>query len=273
MKGFTIKLSNPKFVKGIFEASSAILSETRLKVNQEELSMTGMDGSHICLLDLHVKKADCRFFETDESYELGLNLSDLVKIIKRGGANDQISLIHNPADKKLIIEMQAENSKKARKFSMALIDLESEEIDLDQLNAMPYLNSATLKLSIIDEALKDAEIFSEVLNIQSNDKLFRLWAEGTMGDMSYEVEKEELILSEFKENTEGAFAIQFLKNILKISSICDQVSIRLKSESPIHLKFIIENQIQQGEMDNGSYIQYFLAPRVEEDNDNQYQED
>ena len=156
---------------------------------------------------------------------------------------------------------------------MALIDLETEKIDIKKLDEMEYPNSATFKLSLLDEAMKDAEIFSEVLNVQSNDKIFKLWAEGTLGDMSYEVEKEELILSEFKENTEGAFAIQFLKNILKISAICDQVSIRLKSESPIHLKFLIENQLQKGGFDNGSYIQYFLAPRVEEDSDSMYEED
>jgi len=273
MKGFKLKFSNPKFVKGLFEAVEGILTETRLMISKEELQITGMDGSHICLLDCHLKKEDFLIFDTDDEYQLGLNLNDLVKIIKRGSPKDEICLIHDPKDKKLGIEMQVEGSKKARKFSMALIDLEIENIDLEQLDEIPYLNTATFKLSLLDEAIKDAEIFSDVLNIHSNEKQLRLWAEGTMGDMSYEVEPEELILSKFEENTEGAFAIQFLKNILKISPICDQVSIRLKSESPIHLKFLIDNQIQKGEIDNGSYIQYFLAPRVEEDLDSMYEED
>jgi len=270
MATFKLKFKDAKFVRGIFEAISALITETRLKINPESgLSMTAMDGSHICLVDLNLKKEDLSLFEAKENFELGLNLDDLVKIIKRGSSNDSITLFHDSKEKKLVIEMQAENSKKARKFSMALIDLDIDEIDLKQLDAMPFENTASFKIGILDEAIKDAEIFSEVLNIESSDKKpLSLWAEGTMGDMSYEIEAEELILSQFKENTEGSFAIQFLKNVLKISSLCDQVDIRLKSESPIHMKFNIGSLAE-----NSSYIQYYLAPRVEEDSDSMYEED
>jgi proliferating cell nuclear antigen PCNA len=271
MSGFKLKFKDTKFVRGIFEAISATLTETRMKISPEGLNVTGMDGSHICLCDVNLKKVDFLFFETNSTYELGLNLDDLVKIIKRGGATDELTFLHDPKEKKLVIEMKKENSKKARTFTMSLIDLDQEEIDLKQLAEMPFENTTTFNVSILDEAIKDAEIFAEVLNIKVKEPLLTLWAEGTMGDMKYEIEKEELILSDFKEVSEGAFAIQFLKNILKITSICDQVSIRLKSESPMHLKFMIGGFVE-GSMPE-SYVQYYLAPRVEEDIDGQYQED
>jgi len=227
------------------------------------LSMTAMDGSHICLVDLHLMKEDMDEFESKDLYELGINLDDLVKIIKRGSANDEISLLHDPKDKKLIIEMKAENSKKTRKFTMALIDLDVQEIDVKQLDELPFENKCQFKVGILDEAIKDAEIFAEVLNIRSQKQL-QFSAEGTMGDMSYDLESEELIFSEFTGTTEGSFAIQFLKNILKITSISDQVNMSLKTESPVKMKFTILNN---------SFIQYFLAPRVEEENENEYEQD
>lgn len=270
MKGFKLKCKDSKFVKGVFEAISAIVTETRLKINPDGLQMTAMDGSHICLCDLNLKKADLLFFETDADYELGIKLNDLVKILKRGDSKDEITFLHDPKDKKLILEMKKENSKKARTFSMALIDIEAEEINVAQLEAMPYENTTTINTSIIDEAIKDAEIFSEVLNVKVKEPLLSLWAEGTMGDMKYEIEKDELILSSFKEESEGAFAIQFLKNILKITAVSDQVSLRLKSESPMHLKIMIGSFVE-GVLPE-SYVQYYLAPRVEEDTDGTYEE-
>lgn len=270
MNGFKLKFSDSKFVKGIFEAISNILTETRLKVNPDGIIITGMDGSHICLCDLNIKKNDLQYLETSESFELGLNLTDLTKIIKRADTKDEITFLHDPKDKKLTIEMKKENSKKARTFSMSLIDIDVEEINTKQLEEMPLVNTMTLNTNILSEAIKDAELFSEVLNIKVNESLLTLWGEGTVGDMKYEVEKEELILSNFEEESDNAYAIQFLTNILKITALTDQVSIRLKSESPMHLKFMIGG-FTEGVVPE-SYIQYYLAPRVEENTDSMYEE-
>jgi len=261
---FKAKFKNAKFIRGVFEAISALIDETRLIIDPEKgLSMTSMDGAHICLVDLNLKKEDMDEFVTKDHYELGLKLEDLVKIIKRGTANDEITFSHDPKDKKLVIEMKAENSKKTRKFTLTLIDIDVEEINVNQLDDIPFDNKCQFKVGILDEAIKDAEIFSEVLQINVKDTL-KFAAEGITGDMAYVLEKDELISSEFTTESEGNFAIQFLKNILKITSITDQVSMSLKSESPVKMKFNILNN---------SYIQYFLAPRVEEESDNMYEED
>jgi proliferating cell nuclear antigen len=261
---FKVKFTDTKFVRGIFEAISAIITETRLIVNPAKgISLTAIDGSHICLVDLFIHKEDCLIFESKDNYELGLNLDDLVKIIKRGSSTDEITFLHDPKEKKLIIEMKAENAKKARKFTLALIDLDVEVIDVNQLSQLPFVNCCQFNIGLLDEAIKDAEIFAEVLQIKS-DKILQFSAEGTMGDMQYDVEPEELISHEFTAATDGSFAIVFLKNILKIVSITSQVAISLKSESPVRMHFSILNQ---------SSITYYLAPRVEEDSDSMYEED
>ena len=61
---FKAKLKDSKIVKGIFDAVSAIISETRLKVDPDNgLTMTAMDGSHICLVSLTLNKSDLDEFE------------------------------------------------------------------------------------------------------------------------------------------------------------------------------------------------------------------
>jgi proliferating cell nuclear antigen len=260
---FKVKIKDSKVVRGIFEAVSAIISETRLKIDPNVgMSMSAMDGSHICLVSLTLKKEDLDIFEAKEEEELGINLEDLVKIIKRGAANDEITFSRQKNEKKLNIEMQAEGAKKSRKFTMSLIDIDSEDINLDALNGIEFDNVCQFDLGILDEAIKDAEIFSEVLQIKAEDKLI-FSAEGTMGDMRYELEKDEIANAKLSSPSEGSFAIQFLKSILKISAISKQVEMSLKTGNPVKMQFkLMEN----------SKILYFLAPRVEEDSDAMYEE-
>ncbi|MHA1584726.1 MAG: proliferating cell nuclear antigen (pcna) [Promethearchaeota archaeon] len=261
---FKAKINDSRIVKGIFEAVSAIISETLLKVNKEGITLTAMDLSHICLVSLTLKKEDMDEFETDQDYELGINLEDLVKIIKRSGAQDAITLSHDPKDKKLVIEMVPESGKKARKFTMSLIEIEGEEINMESLEGMEFENKCVLDLKFIDEAIKDAEIFSEVLQVQVKDgERLNFSTTGNIGDMNSDLEKDQLISADFTGDSNGIFAISFLKNILKVSAISNQAEIALKSESPLKLAFKILN---------ASKILYFLAPRVEEEDDSMYED-
>jgi proliferating cell nuclear antigen len=260
---FKAKLKDSKMLKGIFEAVSAIISETRLKIDPAKgLTMTAMDGSHICLVSLTLNKEDLDEFQSDQNYELGINLEDLVKIIKRSSANDEITFSHDPKDKKLIIEMKPENGKKARKFTISLIDIDVEEINMDSLNNMQFDNSCAFSLDLLDEAIKDAEIFSEVLQVKVKDKM-SFSTEGSIGDMEYVLEKDELSESNFTTESEGSFAIQFLKSILKISSVAKTVKMNLKSEAPLKMHFKLLEK---------SEILYFLAPRVEEETETTYEQ-
>ncbi len=254
---FKAKLNDSSVVKGIFDAVSSIISEVTMKIDENGIGMAAMDLSHICLVSLDLKKEDFDEFETDQEYELGINLEDMVKIIRRSGGKDEITFIHNPKDKKLLIEMKPPEAKKSRQFTLALIDLEGEEINLESLNAMEFPNNCTFPVDYLDEAIKDAEIFSEVLEIIVEDKLI-FSSTGNIGEMTYELEKDELQPHDFTEESKGIFALSFLKNILKVKTISDNIEMALKSEAPLKLLFDILN---------ASKIVYFLAPRVEEEDD------
>ena len=260
---FKAKIKDAKVVRGVFEAVSAIITETYLNVDPEKgITLTAMDDAHICLVALTLTKEDLDEFETDKTYELGINLEDLVKIIKRSSANDEITFLHDPKDKKFIVEMKPESAKKARKFTISLIDIDMDEINLASLESMEFDNKITMDLGIFDEAIKDAEIFSDVLQVQAKDKLIFSTA-GNIGDMESVLEKEELESAELTTESTGNFAISYLKSILKISSISHKLNMELKSEAPLKLNFNILS---------GSRIMYFLAPRVEEEDDDMYED-
>ena len=117
------------------------------------------------------------------------------------------------------------------------------------------------------EAIKDAEIYSEILNMKAvAEEGLVFSSNGQIGEMEYNLSIEDLIESEITESCTGAYSLTFLKAILKISSITEKLEISLKTDHPLKMIF---NLLEGGELN------YFLAPRVEEaefDNDDDMDE-
>jgi len=202
--------------------------------------------------------------------DLGLNIEDMVKILKRN-TKDTLT-IKNGDQGQVDFEFKPESAKKVRTFSMSLIDIDSEEINMESLEGMSYDNSFSINMEAIDEVIKDASVYSEVLEVKIGKHLV-FSTEGSRGKYKNEIEKDELVDSNFECESEGSFAIQFLKSIWKIglaygtssSTAYKHANVKIwtKSEAPLKMEFkLMEN----------SKIQYFLSPRVEEDIPDPYEE-
>ncbi|MHA1520253.1 MAG: hypothetical protein ACTSRK_08730 [Promethearchaeota archaeon] len=73
-----------------------------------------------------------------------------------------------------------------------------------------------------------------------------------------------MITSDLKSESVGVFSIAFLKNVLKVGTITNTINVELRTDAPLKLNFQILNS---------SHILYFLAPRVEDDDDDSIYED
>ena len=255
---FKVKIKDSKLVRGIFDAVSGIISEAQLEVDPAKgIGFSAMDTGHICLVSLDLRKEDLDEFKADEKSKIGLNLEDLVKILKRSGIDDEITFSYSSTEKQLIIEMRPPTAKKARRFTMGLMDIEAEEYNVESLEELQFDNHVCMNLKYLDEAIKDAEIYAEMLEIRVTDKLI-FTTVGTIGNVQGELEKDMLDSADFTNESHGFYAIKLLKEVLKVSSIADKAEISLKSDMPLKLKFNLLNS---------SRILYFLAPRAEEEED------
>jgi proliferating cell nuclear antigen len=248
---FTLKLDNSRILKGIVETLSSIIDETEFKVSPKEFVITAMDPSRICLLKLSIKKENFDDYKCSKESKIGLNLDDLDKILRRSASNDNIEIDFKESEQKIKITMQREGNTRKRTFSLALIDLEREEIPMDNLLKIEYPSNWVIDTDFLVEAIKDAEIYSEILNMKAvaNEGLV-FSSTGQIGEMEYD-----LIESDIKETCTGAYSLTFLKAILKIASITEKLEISLKTDHPLKMIF---NLLEGGELN------YFLAPRVEE---------
>jgi proliferating cell nuclear antigen len=253
---FRLKLENSRILKGIVETLSSIIDETEFKISPKEFVITAMDPSRICLLELKIKKENFDEYECSGTFKIGLNLDDLDKILKRTAANDHIELEFKETEQKVKIKMQREGLNRARTFSLALLDIDTEEIPMENLLKIEYPAKWVIDADFLVEAIKDAEIYSEILNIKAIENEGLLFSStGQIGEMEYNLTTDDLINSEIAETCSGAYSLTFLKAILKIASITEKLEISLKTDHPLKMIFSL---LEGGELN------YFLAPRVEE---------
>jgi proliferating cell nuclear antigen len=256
-KGFILKKENSKILKTSIETLATIIDEAKFQITPSEFIVEAMDPSRICLLNLTIKKGDFDEYECSEECYVGLNLDDLDKILKRSTANDSIELSFNESDQKIKIKMKSpEKKSRTRTFSLTLLDVDIEEVPMENLLSIEYKSDWVMDTDFLIEALKDAEIYSEILNMKAiEDQGLVFSSSGQIGEMNYELDTEDLIEANIEGNASGAYSATFLKSILKISAITERLKISLKSDHPLKMNF---------DLLEGGELQYFLAPRVED---------
>ncbi|MFX1315652.1 MAG: proliferating cell nuclear antigen (pcna), partial [Promethearchaeota archaeon] len=226
------------------------------RVTPKDFTISAMDPSRICLLKLSIKKDDFDEFKCSQETKVGLNLDDLDKILKRSSTNDSVEIDFNESDQKIKIKMQREGTSRKRTFSLALLDIDIEEIPMDNLLKIEYPSTWVIEPDFLVEAIKDAEIYSDILNMKAIEKQGLIFSSsGQIGEMEYNLNEDDLIGSNLSGTSSGSYSLTFLKAILKIGSITEKLEISLKSDHPLKMIF---NILEGGE------LSYFLAPRVEE---------
>ncbi len=257
---FELTMNDSRAMQGVFDAVAAIIDESEIIFSPNGISLTSIDAGRVCLISLKLDKEDFDAYKCDKEEKLGLNIEDLVKILKRSSASDSIIFQFENNSNKLLILMQSREGKKMRKFSITLKDISMPPIKPESLEKILYNNSVTLPVGYLEEAIKDADIYNDTAIISMNDSALIFRSEGNVGETECVLDKEDSLLNNFvaTEDAEGTFALKFLNHMLKVSSVpnVSQVELSVSTDQPLRAAFNIMG---------ASSIKYFLAPRIEDE--------
>src|SRR4030043_611385 len=262
---FSAKMQDGKTLKGIVDAVSAIIDEIKLIASEQGLRLTAMDESHICLMDAVLPKGLFDEFSCHGQEDLGLNLENLSKIMKRATARDGVEFRHQKDSEKFQVQMKGVGT---RTFSLRLIDVDEEKLPPTSELDVKFEAMAKLHLDILDQAIKDAEIYQDSIEIRLSKAGVKFSAAGEVGDIEYQLDQDHLDAADIQKDGRGVFSLAFFKNILKIPPFTDKVTLHVAENAPMKLEFEIANPRtnEKGEplsTDVGK-VTYFLAPRGDE---------
>ncbi|MDH3353145.1 MAG: proliferating cell nuclear antigen (pcna) [Nanoarchaeota archaeon] len=238
-----LKLDDPKLMSDAIAIISEIVSEVRIKLLEDGLSIVAVDPANVALAIFRLPK------ESFSQYEIGnevwgVNLDDLKKILKRAGTSS--TLVFEEEEGKLKITIF---DKTKRIFTLSLIEISTEDKDIPELNF-----GARVEMDAVDfsQAIEDANVVADSCALISTEEKFMVEGSGNLNSARAEFSKENI---EMFGIGRSKYSLEYLMKFIKAMKISKNVVVNFSDDYPLRLDFPGEKM----------GIGFVLAPRVEND--------
>jgi len=238
-----LKLDHPKLLADAVSIVSELVNEVRIKLLEDGMSIVAVDPANVALVIFKFPKESFSQYETGNEV-WGVNLEDLKRILKR--ASTSSSVVFEQEDNQLKISIF---DKVKRVFTLALINVESEDKDIPDLN---FACKVEMDASSFSQAIEDAKIVADSCALIAGEGFFMVEGSGNLNSARAEFSGDEAVISGIAKSK---YSLEYLMKFIKASKISDKVVVNYSDDYPLRLDFPGEKM----------GIGFVLAPRVEND--------
>lgn len=248
---FNVTLSNTDLLKNSIPIISEIIDEGVFKVDSNGVSLLSPDRSMIAVVDFQLLASAFDDFKVDGENLIGLNLANLVAVVKRIKSGEKVTLSKKDASNVLQVKMEGKGT---RKFEIPLLNINAEKPPLDQLD---FKGKVEIDSGVLEEGITDADIVDDSVVFETNPELFKIWAKGDVSSSQLEIKKGEDPLSriEASEPVRARYPLEYLKKMIKAAKFSNSVALEFSNDYPMRMVFKDIDKIN---------LSFILAPRVEE---------
>ncbi|NLV27845.1 MAG: DNA polymerase sliding clamp [Methanomicrobiales archaeon] len=232
------------------DALSALVTECRLHFSETEVWARAVDTANVAMIMLSLKKEAFSQYDATTG-EIGLDIAKLKNTYPMMGKTSEINLEHPEGANKIEVTFEG--------FHYSITLLDSNTIKKDpNAPSIQLPGQVTISGSELNNVIKSAAIVSDKIwfAIDPDTKEFSLYAEGDSDNIKKSFSAGEVIACNWQQ-AKSLFSIDYLKDMGKVMSHAEKVTIDLGSDHPVKFSF----EIAGG---NGQ-VEYLLAPRIEAD--------
>lgn len=234
-------------------AISILIDEATFKIDKEGLKLRAMDPSRVAMIDFEWPKTIFEEYDCVSPSKICINISELLKLLRRAGKNEAVNLSLDEKTGRLKIVV---TGKYKRSFTMPTLEAVEEEVPTPKIDFNVKAKTTTQGLS---QAIDDAQLVSDHVRIEADsDKLLFIASGDLMGaKITLQKGSETLLDLETKEASKATFSLSYLSEIIKAASATSEIAtLEFSTDMPIRIDF---QQAKQGK------LIFFLAPRIETD--------
>lgn len=181
----------------------------------------------------------CKF----ESFELGICLQNLYKLLKSIDKDDTMSLYVEENDKQsLIIEIENEEKKSKTFYKLKLLDLNQH---LKKTTLVEFDIKVTMASSEFHKLCREMNNIAEYVDIKCTSKNIIFTCKGDCAERSTIYKSEEGGLNISNENkrqhniVQGVYELKNIVLFTKCSNLCNDISIYMKNDFPLTIIYTI----------------------------------
>ncbi|MEM2933113.1 MAG: proliferating cell nuclear antigen (pcna) [Candidatus Pacearchaeota archaeon] len=244
-----LKLDNPKILADSISLISELVTEVKAKVTKQGLEITAIDPANVALVSLKIPSQAFSQLEIDkENEELGLNLEDFKQVLRRIPPTSSLTIERQDNTLKLRVQDKAK-----RNFNLALINLDSEEKKIPELN---FISKLELDSETFAEAINDAAIVADSAAFIASKNSFIIEAKGTLNSAKTEFTSDEISINTVEESR-AKYSLDYLAKFAKASKLAEKVVLNFSTNYPARFDFKNKNNLLE--------LSFILAPRIEEE--------
>jgi proliferating cell nuclear antigen len=248
---FDVKMTDAKFLKDMMGAISILIDEATFNLTSDGIKLRAMDPSRVAMVDFEWPKTVFDEYKCSETTKMCINISEMLKLLKRTGKDESVELTLDEKTGRLKIIIKG---KYTRTFNMPTLEAMEEEVPTPKVAFNVKAKTTTEGLR---EAIEDASLVSDHVKIEADNEKIVMNATGDLMGATIELKKgsDALLDLETKEPSKATFSLSYLSEIVKAAvTTSDVASLEFSTDMPIKLDF---KQPKEGK------LTYYLAPRIE----------
>lgn|SRR3989344_2376353 len=246
-----LTLADSKILKDSISIISELVNEANFKINKNGVELIAMDPANVAMVIFKLLSSNFTEYSIKQDMSIAINLDNLKQVLRRASPTDMITLELEDKNKLKIVL----RGNTLRTFNIPLIEMEDKEQKIPDLKFSAVVKTDS---SILNNAIEDADIVSESVNLQAEPSKFSVLAEGDLSKASIEIKESDntVINVEGATKIKSKYSIEYLKKMIAGAKVSDKVDIMFNKDYPLRLNFTA--------LDKAS-LSFILAPRVEND--------
>jgi len=211
-------------------------------------------------------------YRVDDTVNLGINIENILKLLKCGGPKDSLTL--SSQDESDTLSLFFESESRTSKFDNKLMVIDTEQLSVP---TMQYTTSCQMASSEFQRIVRDLSTIGDAVEISITKEGVTFSVESPTGSGSItltgsETENDKKNSSSIKikveEELTQKFTLRYLNSFAKASSLSEFVTLKLSSEAPLCVDFrmVLPNKDDENPIALGA-LRFFLAPKADEQED------
>ncbi|KAK8619810.1 hypothetical protein V6N13_066314 [Hibiscus sabdariffa] len=247
-----LRLVQGSLLKKVMEAIKDLVNDANFDCSATGFSLQAMDSSHVALVALLLRSEGFEHYRCDRNISMGMNLGNMSKMLKCAGNDDIITIKADDGGDTVTFMFESPTQDKISDFEMKLMDIDSEHLGIPEAEyqSIVRMPSAEFARIFVISVTKEGVKFSTRGDIGTANIVLR---QNTSVD-----KPEEATIIEMNEPVSLTFALRYMNSFTKATPLSSTVTISLSSELPVVVEYKIAEM---------GYIRFYLAPKIEEDED------
>jgi len=232
----------------IIETLSVVVEDARFDFGENGLQVRVVDPSHVAMIQMDIDAAAFDTWELDTT-SLGLEIRKIKELVSLGGPTDLIEMAYGDETGVLTVNLG--------KIDRNIRPLDNSTMTPPTLPALELPCKVTISGADFTQALRAARQVGDLVNFSIDENSFTVHVQGSTDSVTVAFDKEELQHIECDGPARSQYSLTYLVPLSKIFGNLQSVEIGFGENYPLSMSFSFH--------DGAAEIQYFLAPRVEND--------